>query len=241
MSLIEVVSRYGGTPDSGRPVVVLPAAEALAGALATPDAANGSGGRSSGRVLVDLAVVGEEVATVERIAPTMEERDVLVLVLRSTPESLPSGPLVQALCAHGLRVLQSERLPTRHAPTVLVLTGDASLPQRSYLLGEALPESDAMHLRQANEWAVEGLQLRALVARHETALAEAKGDISSLKAERDALQSRADSLAARNAQLGAAADRRMSRKVRRAARLLRDDPVGGSRRLARAAARRLGH
>lgn len=251
MSLIEVVTRYSEGREAGRPVVVLPGAEALAGALATPDASDARGGDGSGRVVVDFAAEGDEAAVVDRLAPSLQEHDVLVLVLKSPPESIPSGPLVQAICSHGLRVVQTEGLPKRHAPTVLVLTGDPSVPQRSYLLGEGLPDSDATRLRQANEWAVEGLQLRALSARSEAALTGSREELAGLRAERDALKAKlADEskrlqeqtvlLAAANKRLRTANERRMSRRVRRAAKLLRDDPVGGSKRLARAAARRLG-
>jgi hypothetical protein len=250
MSLIEVVTRYSEGRDGLRPVVVLADAEALAGSLATPDT-DASGRRADGRVVVDLAAEGDEAAVVERVAPSLQEHDVLVLVLTSPPETIPAGPFVQTICAHGLRVVQTEGLPKRHARTVVVLTGDRSVPQRSYLLGEDLPDSDATRLRQANEWAVEGLQLRALSARSEAALAGAREELAGLRAERDTLkaklaaeskrlQEQAVSLAAATKQLRTDNERRVSRRVRRAAKLLRDDPVGGSKRLARAAGRRLG-
>ena len=247
MSIIEVVGRYASGADGARPVVVLPGAEAFAGGLASP----GEGSGAQGRVLVELAQRGDEAAAVERVAADLGEHDVLVLALQSLPELLPAGPLVQAICTRGLRVVQAEGLLTRHARSVLVLTADPAVPQRSYLLGEDLPDSAATRLRQANEWAVEGLALRAVSARSGAALDGARQEAAVLRVERDELERRlsvetkrlqgqVDSLTAKNKQLRAVADRSVKRKVRKAAGLLRDDPVGGSKRLARAAARRLG-
>lgn len=251
MSLIEVVGRYSEGSAGARPVVVLDGAEAFAGALATPEGGESGGSDGGGRVVVELAQRGDEAAAVDRVAPSLGEHDVLVLALQSLPEQLPAGPLVQAITSQGLRVVQSEGLLTRHARSVLVLTKDRGLPQRSYLLGEDLPDSEATRLRQANEWAVEGLQLRAVAAKSGAALDGAREEVAVLRVERDALerklaaetkrlQSQVSSLTATNKQLRAAAERRVSRRVRRAAGLLRDDPMGGSKRLARAAARRLG-
>jgi hypothetical protein len=206
----------------------------------------GPTGEGGGRVLLDFVPAGDEAACVARRAGDLGPHDVLVLAMRARPDELSVGPLVQAACASGLRVVRAEGM--RHAQgaqTVMALTSDSDEPQRSYLLGQELPESTATRLRQANEWAVEGLQLRALAARREAALGAASADADALRAERarleaarEQLDAEVQSLTRANRELRAAAERTPARRLRNAARMLREDPVKGVRRLVSAAVRR---
>jgi hypothetical protein len=260
MSIAELVAGYRLGAAGERPVRFYPAAEDLAGRV--PDAkaaeapvgegsagegpAEGPDDEGAGRVLLEYVPAGDEASCVERRAGGLGPHDVLVLAMRARPEDLPVGPIVQAACASGLRVIRAEGL--RHAQgaqTVVVLTSDRDEPQRSYLLRQDLPLSETTRLRQANEWAVEGLQLRALASRRGDALEVARAEVRALRTERDRLgadrqrlEAQVQSLNQANRLLRAEADRRPARMLRKAARLLREDPVDGARRLARAAARR---
>ncbi|HEU5143732.1 MAG TPA: hypothetical protein VFT81_01040 [Dermatophilaceae bacterium] len=269
MSIAELVAGYRRGAAGERCVQFYPAAEDLArrvpdatAAVPIAEAPTGEGstgesthegtageqpgGQGEGRVLLEFVPAGDEASCVERRAGSLGPHDVLVLAMRVRPEGLPVGPLVQAVCASGLRVVRAEGV--RHAQgaqTVLVLTSDRDEPQRSYLLGQDLPESEATRLRQANEWAVEGLQLRALVSRREAALGTASAEADALRAERGRLEAdrrqlekQVQSLTRANRLLRAEVDRRPARRLRKAARMLREDPVDGARRLARAAADR---
>jgi hypothetical protein len=249
MSVDEVVTRYAGSPSGARPVVFLPGAEGVGGRLSGASPME-TAAEAPSRVVVDLAQRGEEAAGVERLAGHLGGRDVGVLVLVSAPELVPAGPVVAALGGAGLRVVQAEGMVSREGRTVLAFTADPSVPQVSYLLGHAVPEGDAARLRQANEWAVEGLQLRALAATTADQLAGAREEAAVLRVERDALETRlaaerarlqaeVDTLARANRALRAQRDMTTGAKVKKAVRILMEDPLGGAKRLARAAARRL--
>jgi hypothetical protein len=248
MSIVELVAGYRRGVSGERPVQFYPAAEELAKRVpdASAVAVSTQGPTGEGRVLLEFVPAGDEASCVERRADGLGPHDVLLLAMRVRPEDLPVGPLVQAACTLGLRVVRAEGL--RHAQgaqTVVVVTSDRDEPQRSYLLGQDLPESEATRLRQANEWALEGLQLRALAAKTEAAVGAASAEADALRAERarleearQRLETQVQSLTRVNGLLRAEADRRAARRLRKAAQMLREDPVDGARRLARAAARR---
>jgi hypothetical protein len=245
MSIAEVLARYADSASGDRQLRYLPPAAPVAGSLPgaaalEPDAADVEGGA----VVVDLAQSGAEAAAIGALGALLGERGVGVLILASTPESMAVGPVLQAATQAALRVVQAEGLASRHGRTILVLTRDPAIPQRSYLLGEPLPDAPATRLRQANEWAVEGLQLRALSGVTQTQLSGAREEARLLRVERDELAAawaaERKRLNARIAELTEApgALRSGMQHLKKAASLMSSDTVGGSRRIAKAAARR---
>jgi len=97
-------------------------------------------------------------------AEGLGQRDVLVLAMRSAPDCLPVGPLVEALVTCGLWVVDVAPAPARGVGCALVVTRDESAPWRSYLLGDTISNTDRSVLRLLAERAVEGLAERAQVA-----------------------------------------------------------------------------
>ena len=110
-----------------------------------------------------IGVSGVEEA-VRSAADGMGERDVLVLAMRSAPDRLPIGILVDTLTACGLWVVEAAPAPARGVGCALVVTRDDSAPWRSYLLGDTIPSTERSVLRLLAERAVEGLAVRGQVA-----------------------------------------------------------------------------
>ncbi|GGB84484.1 hypothetical protein N798_11235 [Knoellia flava TL1] len=241
MALKELASSYTGG-DAGRRLVYTEAAAPLAQALADGRGAGEDDGVDTA-VRVDLAPSGREVESVERALASAGDRDVVVLLCVSLPENLPVGPLVDVVTRAGARVVRVEGLRTRHARTALVLTRDASVPGVSYLLGHAVSEDDSAQRRLANEWQLEGLQLRALAATLERRLEGALSEAAALRVEKAAVESRLSAQAKEHARSVASLERRLAEgglgpRIRRAARTISSDPVGGSRKVAKAVVRR---
>lgn len=243
MALGEVVSSYTGG-EGGRRVVHTEAAAPLAQALQGSSPV-GDGTGDGPFVLVDLAQRGAEAAVLEKGLAAAGPHDVLALLLVSLPEDLPVGPLVDVVTRAGARVVQVEGLRTRHARTVLVVTRDEEVPAVSYLLGHAVPRDDAALRRLANEWQLEGVQLRALTATLERRLEGAVAESAALRVEKASVESRLAEQAREHASTVSALERRLASgepglgsRLRRAARTISDDPVGGSKRVARAVARK---
>lgn len=246
MTVAHVVSTWTSDTEQAREVVVMPAAgvmlERLAGAVAWVDGAAAQGSR----VILDVVPLGSERQALGVLASRLGEQDVAVLLVRQPPEELPLGLLVTALTELGLRVLQAERGDTGLGRTVVVVTRDASLPQRGYLLGSPVGADEAGRRRKENEWALEALQLRAASA---LALARAEGaaaEVVALRAELEASQRRlaearrqvidereANRSGWERLRTRAAAD------ARKASALLKDNPAAGVGRISRSAARRL--
>ena len=243
MALKELVSSYTGG-DAERQVVSTEAAAPLAEAFADGrgPGEDGEGGAVGAAVRVDLAASGQEVETAERVLGSAGDRDVVVLLCAARPEELPVGPLVDVVTRAGVRVVRVEGLRTRHARTAIVLTRDSSVPAVSYLLGHAVPDDHSAHRRLANEWQLEGLQLRALTATLERRLEGALAEAAALRVEKAAVESSLASQAKEHARAVAALERRLAdglgSRVRRAARTISSDPVAGSRKVAKAVVRR---
>ena len=260
MSIVEIIETYASADGEHRPVLLLPGTRHLldqvTGAVThepgepTPDL---------GALLVGAAKPGKEGAEVEAVAAGVGERDVLLLLLGSVPSALRVGPLVQSFTAAGLRVVRAEQLEAPLAGTLVVACRGETLPLRSYLLAETIPDTESAQLRLVNEWAVEGLQLRTLAASLTPTRKAAEQQIRAAEQRiraaeqqvRAAQQGNAEArseLAALQAELATCANdnialrRQLERgarwKLRRATQIVREDPVGGTKRLARAVTRR---
>ena len=251
MRLDDLVSAYADdATTTGRALVVLPSAAELLERLPGASAWREDEHTDEPRILLDVVSPGREQEATADVADRLRKGDVAFMLLRLPPEELAIGPLLASLTGHGLRVLEAQGISFRYGRTVLVTTADPELPQRSYLLGSAIPGDDRAMLRQQNEWAVEGLQLRARVAHVEQQVAGAREEARAMRAERDAavtgasaerrrLEEQLDQALAANRRLRAEQQARAGGRVRKAAALLKDDPVKGSTRILRAAARRL--
>lgn len=241
MALKELVSSYTGG-DAGRRLLHSEAAAPLAQALTDARPAGKNDGDDPA-VRVDLAPSGREAETAERALGDSGERDVVVLLCVCLPENLPAGPLVDVVTRAGARVVRVEGLRTRHARTAVVLTRDATVPGVSYLLGHAVTDEDAARRRLANEWQVEGFQLRALTATLERRLEGALAEAGALRVEKAAVESRLSAREKEHAKVVASlerhlAERGLAPRIRKAARIISSDPVGGSRKVAKAVVRR---
>lgn len=167
MVIDELVQRYAR--DEVRPsgaVVVCDAAQALLPALAGLDAVAWSEDVLDGSTvatLVDLAGAPELATLVGRTAGRLRDHDVAVLLLDAPVDALPVGALVADVTAAGLRVLEVRSLQDRLARTILVVSRDPERAHQTHLLASGLHDDDRLRLREHNEWAVEGVQLRARV------------------------------------------------------------------------------
>jgi hypothetical protein len=246
MSLTDYVSttRTGLGDTAG--VRLLDDSEALRGAV-PEEAGTEADGRS---VVVGHAPLGDEVAVLGRLADAIGDAGIGVLVLVAEPSALPVGPLLAAATEHGLRVVRAQGVAHRRARTVLSVTRDAEVPVTAYLSQTPVATDDRAALRLANEWVGEGVALRAAVDQlterlrgsdEEARLLRVRLDEvqSQAKAEREALQQELAGARKTAREATAKAAQGPTVKVRRAVAVLREDPVAGSRRLARAAARRV--
>jgi hypothetical protein len=254
MSLLEVIARYAGPADHpDRPVLLLPTAEVIAPRVPAATPWSPEDLEAGPSVLVDLFPAGDIAAQVEDLAPRVGPKDIAVVLVASSADTLPIGPLVSGLTGAGLRAVQVETIRIKEARTVLVVTRDDAVPRRSYLIGTELLDDPSTMGRLGNEWLIEQFQLRALVETMELRLTTLESQVVTLKGERDtALASLATSSRALAVLEATARDqrasirkleskglRRVGRNVSKAARIVKDDPVRGTGRLAKAAGRRL--
>jgi hypothetical protein len=221
----------------------LPAAEPVVGGFpgAEPYAA-APAAEGPAPVVVDLVQRGNEAEAITALGDLVGDRGVGVLILASPPAEMPVGRIVEALGQAGLRTVQAEGLASRYGRTVLALTRDREVPQRSYLLDQPVPSTDAAALRLANEWAVAGLQQRAASGLAEDQLAGARDEAKELRleidrlsaewaAERARLRARIEELKDRGVRAGA-------RKAKVAAGRVGRSPVKESKAMARSFVRR---
>lgn len=245
MSLSDYVSTARASLGDDAGVRLLADSETLRGVV--PEGDGGDGGRS---VVVAHAPLGDEVEALRRLGESIGERGVGVLALVVDPAALPVGPLVSAAVAQGLRVVRAEGVHHRRARTVLTVTRDPGTPVAAYLAENDVASGEAATTRLVNEWLVEGLALRAraddLAARlrgaeDEVGLLRVRVDelATAARTERAALQADLDEARKAVRVEKARAAQGPTVKARRAVSLLRQDPMGGSRRIARAAAQRL--
>lgn len=243
MSLSDYVSTTRAALGDTVGVSLLLDSETLRGVV-PEDAVAGDVDRS---VVVGHAQLGDEVGALHRLAEAVGERGVGVLALVAEPSALPVGPLVAGTSELGLRVVRAQGIQHRRARTVITVTRDAEVPVTAYLADTSVASGDRAAARLANEWLVEGVALRATVEQLTLRLQGAEEEAALLRVRLDEVQSRArDERQALEQELAAArraaaqAAQGPAVKVRRAVALLRKDPVGGSRRIARSAAKRLG-
>lgn len=240
MALSDIVEDYlhvDGAPD--RAVYRLPDAAAVR--LGSVVVADGSADDTSApRLLVDAWFGGWEAARLDALTQRLGEHDVALVLLRTPASELPVGPLLASVAAAGLRVVRAQTITAGAARVVVVLTRDPSVPVRTHLLGTVVLDTDAARARMTAEWLVEGLQLRAgLVA------ASARADqlavhLAEQRAEGERLGERVRTA---EAALAKARPERGLTGVRsdasRALKVIRQHPVNGFGRVARAARRRL--
>jgi hypothetical protein len=254
MSLQEVLARYAGPSDQpDRPVLLLPAAQVLSSRVPSAKEWTSADTADGPRVLIDLFPQGNPVTQVADLVGKVGDQDIVVVLLASGADTLPVGPLVTGLTAAGLRVVQVESIRIKEARTVLVTTRDAAVPRRSYLVGAEVGDEAPTQDRLANEWLVEQFQLRSRVGASERRIELLEGQVRTATQERDqaraslatssralaALEETTREQRAQIRKLETAGVRGVGRSVKRAAGILKDDPVAGSGRLAKAAGRRL--
>jgi hypothetical protein len=246
MTVAEVVTTWSTDTEPARAVVVMPAAEVmtnrLSGAVPWEEGAADAGSR----LLLDAVPTGREREALSALAARLGAEDVAVLLVRQPPEDLSLGLLVTALTELELRVLQAERGDTGLGRTVVVVSRAGDLPQRGYLLGSPLDDTDAARRRKENEWALESLQLRAATA---TAVSRAEGAAAEVLALRTQLEAAQRKLAAARGELLDEREANRSRwerlrtrasgDARKASELLKENPAVGVARITRSATRRL--
>ena len=234
MLLQELVER--AARDAAQSIVVIEGSEhlipflgPLAGRIVAPSEAGGP--------VLRIGAIGtsgvEE--SVRSAAEGLGQRDLLVLALRSAPDRLPVGALVDTLVASGLWVVDAAPAPARGVGCALVVTRDDNAPWQSYLLGDTIPSTERSVLRMLAERAVEGLALRAQGAALRGRDRERTLELGQL---RTALEDRQVELE----QLRLAMKVREARNgglVMRASRLVRKHPIHGSSRVVRSVLRRL--
>ncbi|EAP97502.1 hypothetical protein JNB_18568 [Janibacter sp. HTCC2649] len=252
MSLSDYVSSTSAAVGADAVVTLLAGSETLNGVvptnLARTDAGESEGGRA---VVVAHAPQGEEVTALETLAEAIGDRGVGILALVVAPDALPVGPLVAAATETGLRVVRAQGVQHRRARSVLTVTRDSEVPVTAYLAATPVATDERATLRLANEWLVEGLALRAGLERLAARQRGAEYEAAQLRLRLDEFQTRARDeradlqseiavaqKAARDARARAAQGPAV--RAKRAVAILREDPVGGSRRIARSAAKRLG-
>lgn len=255
MSLSDYVSTARASLGDGARVRLLADSEALRGVVPEDATVAGEGGEGTddaagAGLTVAHAPLGDEVAALQRLGSSLGERGLGVLALVADPGVLPVGPLVAAAAAAGLRVVRAEGIHHRRARTVLTVTRDPEVPVAAYLAENDVASGAAASARLANEWLVEGLALRARAddlaerlrgSEDEVRLLRVRVDdlTAGAKAERAAVQAELEEARRAVRVEKARAAQGPGLRARRAVSLLRQDPVEGSRRIARAAARRL--
>lgn len=205
-------------------------------------------------------------------AEGLGERDILVLAMRSSPDRLTVGALVDTLVAGGLWVVEAAPSPARGVGCALVVTRDDTAPWRSYLLGDTIPSAERSVMRLLAEHVVEGLalraqgsglrsrdraqtreldQLRQALADREVELEEQRQALADRGADRSIAELRRlvdlqeGELKAVTGELHRAQrterEARQGGQMRRAVRLVRQDPVHGSSRVLHSVWRRARH
>ncbi|MDN5789278.1 MAG: hypothetical protein L0H25_00220 [Micrococcales bacterium] len=276
MSIAEIIAEYVPAVEGPRSILLLAGARHLAERVPGAGTYEPGDPRPGGAaILVGAARPGGESDEVDTVATAVHEGDVLVLLLGATPTELRVGPLVQSVTAGGLRVVRIEELEAPLRGTLLIACRGALLPRASYLLGEAIPDTERAYERLANEWAIEGLQLRAVAgmvaaahaaaeeadrAAQETRLAaqqavrsaqeatratqervraaedvaDVRGrELTALRAELAALHAELAVVAKSNRELRVLAKRGPGWRIKRAAALVKDDPVEGTKHVLR--------
>jgi hypothetical protein len=256
MHIAEVVARHAC--DERRPsvaIVVRPSAEALAKVLPGGPVVQSWDERipeePGARTLVEIITPGRETEQITDLSAVMGETDVALLLVKPPPELIPVGVLTDVLTRSGLTVLDACGTIHRQGRTVVAVSRDAERRQRVYLTGTPIPDDEAGRLRQRNEWAVEGLQLRSLGQQLERRLKGQSEELSLAREERRVLDqalsdmerersAAQEALAVSQRALVAARQEIAVRpsRIRKAARLLAEDPAKGSRRIAAGIARR---
>lgn len=196
----EVVGRHVKALGAARPAYLLASAAPLLGKFGGWDSAlvaDRPRGLAEPAVLVHLVQFNAELDLAD-LTPHLGDRDVAVLLFRNEPDTLPLGRLLATLSAGGLRVLEARGTADGQGRTIIAVTRDATLPMRSYAVGEPVPDTDAARARLANEWQVERLQLRAVAA---SAQARRDAEVAKLTAKLTAVEAKRDALAARVTQL----------------------------------------
>lgn len=265
MKVAELVTRHAG--DDRRPsvaIVVRPSAQGLALVLAGGPVVRSWDERNpdepGAQTQVEVIAPGQEDEQISELAAVLGDTDVAVLLFRSPPEMLPVGVVTDTLCRHRLTVLDAAGAGHRLGRTALVVSRDPERRQRAYLTGTQIPDDEAARLRQRNEWVIEGLALRSSVQVLERRLEGQAAELSQAREERRTLDQELtdarelsdrlavverERLAAQDALAASERRRRQARvaaarssRIREAFRLLAEDPKEGSRRIARAIARR---
>jgi hypothetical protein len=219
MRIIDIVRRL---TDAGDRRLLLDEAEDVRPELVSFDDAGDDG---EGRPSVRLALVpaGSPSDDLCRALTSAGDRDIVVLLLADPPADLPVGALVDAVAQAGLSVLDASPVVSRHARTALVVSRDASLPLRSYLIGDPLERSAESTQRLLTERAIEGLVQRAAAHRDGERLLAFDAEVGALSARLETAEDKVATLTRENAALAADVARLKKLSTTQAAELARRD------------------
>jgi hypothetical protein len=260
VNVAELVARHAR--DERRPsgaIVLRPSADELAGGLTggpvvrswdqhVPD-------EPGTCTVVEVIATGKEGEQIADLAAVLGDTDVALLLFKLPPEALHVGVVTDTLTRQGLTVLEACGTTHRSGRTAIVVSRDAERPQRAYLSGTPIPDDEASRLRQRNEWVIEGLQLRSSIQVLERRVEGQAAELLQSRSERRLVDQELTEARDLTAKLGVAERERAAAqtalalarrelaarpsRIRKAALLLADDPVQGSRRIVRAIGRRL--
>lgn len=258
MNVAEMVARHA--LDERRPsvaIVLRPSADALATSLSGGPLVRSWDEHTLGEpgtcTVVEVIQPGREEEQIAELSAVLTTADVALLLFTPPPELLPLGIVTDALTRHRLTVLDACGTTQRTGRTVVAVSRDAERHQRAYLTGTPIPDDEPSRLRRANEWLLEGLQLRSGVLLLERRLEGQSAELSQGRQERRRLDQELTEANERSALLSrqrtavqnalAARGPSLAMRVRRskllkAVRLLVGDPKDGSLRIVRAIARR---
>lgn len=184
-------------------------------------------------------------AAIDGVAAELGSDEVCVLLMRESLTDLEPAHILDGARVHGLRIVGVHETEGRFGRTAIVLTADPSVAVRRGVALTELPDSPATDAAIRNEWMVQGPVLRAQLTAADVAVKGRRGEASILRQERNAARERWDAEKATTAQLrreiaqlrqnsgpGGAGER-----VKRAVHEITRDPIGGSRKVAKAVKR----
>lgn len=249
MRLDELIENWLDTPDVTRHVAWGAGTEEL-----SPRGDLGSD-TAGPRLLLVRPGMAQVADDLPGIVAGLGGREVALLLLPSAVGDLSAGPLLAALARSGGLLVGVHEVENRLVRTALAVTADPAVPIRAHVVMDEIGiGGDSAAVR--NEWLLVGSGQRARVHRLENRLRGHNDEVTLLRTERNIARTRWESekatsrelrgtiaeleksLAAAQAQVPNSRKNSPSALTRGASRM-RENPVQGSRKVARAVARRL--